>query len=123
MPDSINVIEEKVLCYCGSPMTLKRGKWGVFWGCVRWPDCDGIIGAHKKSSLPMGIPANKETKEWRIKAHATFDQYWKKWGLRRNEAYSLLAMAMHLTRETCHIAMFDIEKCKKVIKICEDGLK
>ena len=115
--------EKKVICgQCGSPMELRSSKYGLFWGCTQWPDCDGTHAAHQKTGLPMGTPADKETKQWRMKAHNIFDIYWKKWGLDRNEAYSLLATALHIPRADAHIAMFDIEQCKKVIKICEDGL-
>jgi len=26
---------------CGGPMQLRSGKFGEFWGCLRYPDCRG----------------------------------------------------------------------------------
>ncbi|MBU3902215.1 MAG: topoisomerase DNA-binding C4 zinc finger domain-containing protein [Candidatus Thermoplasmatota archaeon] len=26
---------------CGSPMIERKGKYGKFWGCSRYPSCDG----------------------------------------------------------------------------------
>jgi DNA topoisomerase-1 len=33
---------------CGSPMTLRHGKYGAFLGCSRYPDCKGIVNIPKK---------------------------------------------------------------------------
>ncbi|WP_419852287.1 DNA topoisomerase III [Actinobacillus pleuropneumoniae] len=35
-------IEIKKCPKCGSPMTKRTGKNGVFWGCTKYPGCDGI---------------------------------------------------------------------------------
>ncbi|MCW9718567.1 DNA topoisomerase III [Avibacterium sp. 21-599] len=43
-------IEIKKCPKCGSPMAKRTGKNGPFWGCTKYPACDGIenIGAKKK---------------------------------------------------------------------------
>jgi DNA topoisomerase-1 len=33
---------------CGSPMTLRHGRYGAFLGCSRYPDCKGIVNIPKK---------------------------------------------------------------------------
>lgn len=33
---------------CGRDMLLKRGRYGVFWGCSNYPKCKGSIDAGKK---------------------------------------------------------------------------
>jgi DNA topoisomerase-1 len=33
---------EKVCPKCGAPMHLRPGRYGQFYGCTRYPDCDGI---------------------------------------------------------------------------------
>lgn len=30
---------------CGGPMEIREGYLGLFWGCVRFPDCKGTITA------------------------------------------------------------------------------
>lgn len=40
---------EIVTCpVCGRDMILKRGRYGVFWGCSNYPKCKGSIDAGKK---------------------------------------------------------------------------
>lgn len=119
-----------VICgQCGSPMQLrttnkfinKDGSPRKFYGCTRWPDCDGTHSAHQNSGKPMGIPADKETKAWRIKAHAMFDPYVKKWFPNRPEGYKFLQNVMGLTSAQAHIGRFTIEQCEKLIKIIESN--
>nr|BDD45321.1 hypothetical protein 40 [bacterium] len=113
---------------CPGRLRLRRSKYGLFYGCVNYPRCDASHGAHPDGT-PLGIPANDETKEWRIKTHNIFDELWgrenpyldrytKKW--RRTIAYMWLGEKMSLSEEECHIGRFDIYKCKEAICICED---
>lgn len=106
---------------CGSPMTLrvtskfktKDGQPRKFYGCSRWPKCDATHSAHPNGE-PMGVPADKETKEWRIKAHAAFDLWIEKEGMMKSDAYPLLAEYCFQVREV-HIGEMDIAACRKVI--------
>jgi ssDNA-binding Zn-finger/Zn-ribbon topoisomerase 1 len=111
---------------CGAMMILretrkfthKDGSPRKFYGCSRWPNCKGIHGAHPNGE-PLGIPADKETKQWRMKAHDAFDGLWKKGNMTRNEAYDYLAGRMALSADDCHIGRFDKNQCMEAIKICE----
>ena len=102
---------------CGAPMKLKESRFGKFYGCVRYPACKGTHSAHQNSGKPMGIPANRETIEWRKKAHATFDPYVKEWFKNRREGYTFLKNVMGLPAKDAHISKFNIEQCKKLINI------
>ena len=112
---------------CGASMVLRTttkmlSKEGLplkFYGCSRYPECHGTHSAHQSSGKPMGIPANKETKEWRQKAHALFDPYVAKWFSNRREGYKFLKNIMGLLPEDAHISRFDIEQCKKLILLLE----
>lgn len=109
---------------CGSPMVLRTtekfrygdGKPRKFYGCSRWPKCQATHGAHPNGA-PLGIPADKETKEWRIKAHDAFDNWWEENALCRSEGYALLAK--HFGVKEIHIGELNIEGCRKVIDFCE----
>jgi hypothetical protein len=79
--------------------------------------CDAFVGTHKGTNKPLGTLANKPLREVRKLAHATFDPLWKDGQYGRGEAYRRLAKAMELSRENCHIAMFNIEQCKQVIQL------
>ena len=109
-------------------MVLRNSqKFGLFYGCARYPDCNATHGAYSDGK-PLGIPANKETKNARIKAHSAFDELWKdkrnKGALNaRSDAYKWLAEKLGITPEECHIGRFNIEMCKRVMEICEHEKK
>lgn len=107
---------------CGAEMVLREttkyfypnGDPRKFYGCSRWPECNSTHGAHPDGK-PLGVPANKETKEARIAAHAAFDGHWQELGLQRNEGYRLLRDIMGMSKEEAHIANFDKEQCQQLI--------
>lgn len=105
---------------CGADMILRVSKkYGgrKFYGCSRWPACKATHGAHADGT-PLGIPASKETKVWRIKAHDAFDRLWQDGSMSRNEAYRWLQEAMGLSSRECHIGRFNIAECQRVIQLC-----
>ena len=105
---------------CGAPMRLRMtqkfrygdGRPRRFWSCTRYPACKGIHGAHPNGE-PLGIPADAETKRWRVKAHAVFDQI----DMPRKERYLHLQRLMGLSKDEAHIGRFDIEQCKRLIQL------
>lgn len=101
---------------CGSEMQLRKSKHGAFYGCTKWPDCDGTHGAHADGS-PKGTPADKPTRLARIRAHAVFDEIWKQGLKKRHEAYGWMRRAMNLSRSQAHIAMFDLAQCEQLIQL------
>ena len=105
-------------CLTGN-MVLKDSKFGKFYGCDRWPDCTATHSAHQKTGLPMGIPADKETKAWRVKAHEAFDDWWKNKFTKRQLAYLCLRTYFRMRPEHCHIGRFSIDECQAVIYFCE----
>lgn len=112
---------------CGSDMVLRDSRFGLFYGCVRYPACDATHGAHPNGD-PLGVPADKETKRARMAAHDSFDLLWKgatKKGRKsaRKEAYAWLRERLGLTKEECHIGRFDIAMCAKVVELCEKRRK
>jgi ssDNA-binding Zn-finger/Zn-ribbon topoisomerase 1 len=108
---------------CGAPMVLRNSKlYGKFYGCTRFPACKATHGAHADGT-PLGIPGNKETKQWRIKAHEAFDGWRKhlKGIMDRSEAYEVLQSVMDMSPAEAHIGRFNIEQCQRVIKIFSEG--
>ena len=101
---------------CGGLMYLKKGKHGKFYGCTNFPECREVHCAHQDTGEPMGIPADKETRQWRLKAHEVFDKLWRNGGWKRSEAYRWLAKVMGLDKKEAHIGMFDMAQCKKLIR-------
>ncbi len=42
---------------CGSPMKVRHGRFGAFFGCTRYPECKGIVNISKKGEpLPADMP-------------------------------------------------------------------
>jgi len=113
--------EQRVICPeadCGSEMRLrfseKTGRW--FYGCKRWPNCDGIIPA-KKDGTPDGRPSKKEDRSARQRAHSVFDRLWKGEDaqMSRGSAYEWMQNRLGLTPDEAHIAQFDEARSEELI--------
>lgn len=120
---------EVVICTCGAPMKLRKSRFGLFWGCTKFPECTVTHGAHPDGK-PLGRPGTKEEKLARIEAHAVFDQLWQKSAfakrkprMKRTEAYVWLQKAMGLSKEAAHIGMFNVEQCKQLIELVNKFLE
>lgn len=105
---------------CGGQMLLRvtKGKNRRFYSCERFPDCRGSHGCHPDGK-PLGVPADQETKELRIRAHEVFDRLWKLEGKSRAKAYTWLSIALGIKRVNCHIGSFDKAMCNRVILACK----
>lgn len=86
----------------------------------RCEPCDAYVGTHKGTWQPLGRMANKELRAAKIEAHLEFDFIWKTGIMTRTGAYLWLATKLQIEPAVCHIGMFDIEMCKKVIRVCQD---
>jgi hypothetical protein len=121
-------------------LSLKESKFGPFYGCENFPTCRSTHGAHPDGK-PLGVPADKATKEARIAAHAQFDRLWKdiapsyviprnlaRSARKRNEyrirkrgrtrAYRWLAEQLAIPFEDCHIGAMDAATCARVAALC-----
>ena len=106
--------------YCGQPSKLVDSKcvyqrsYGNIWLCA---PCDAYVGVHKNNNknMPLGRLANKELRDWKIKAHAVFDPMWKSGAMKRGTAYMLLQEIMSIGSQHAHIGMFDVEQCKQLV--------
>ena len=89
-----------------------------FWQCK---PCGARVGCHKDTDEPLGRLANAELRQAKMKAHEAFDPLWKRelgGTMKRGKAYEWLAGQMNLTKDECHIGMFDVAQCQQVISIC-----
>lgn len=137
-------MKDLICPYCGSNAPLESTKkiyqgrdFGLAYICSQYPTCDAYVGCHKESGKPLGRLANKELREWKIKAHAAFDELWKrKLAKRRKErgedykviyargsGYKWLRGQLGIEAKDCHIGMFDVDMCKRVIDVCTSYLK
>ena len=81
-----------------------------------------MLVAIKKAKKPLGRLADAELRKFKMKAHSFFDQVWQRGYKKRSNAYSWLAEKMSIDKKDCHIGMFDVEKCKRVIEITSEFL-
>jgi hypothetical protein len=107
---------------------------GVSYGMIYYcRACDAWVGVHKGTKNPLGKLANKELRQWKKRAHAVFDPLWqrklakrraeqgpdykKAWA--RGSGYKWLSEKLGIPQPLCHIGMFDVETCKRVVALCE----
>lgn len=129
-----------IICpYCNNPAILVKGDKIYphrkdlytlnFWYCDNQHDpayvgCHKISVKHKRTGIePLGRLADSELRNWKSKAHTAFDPLWKegkkKHFTSRTKAYHWLANTLNIEKHECHIGMFDIEMCQKVIQACK----
>lgn len=85
--------------------------------------CGAYVGCHKTGPVPMGLPADRATREARRQAHEAFDTLWKCRKMTRWEAYLWLSEKMGLPQDKTHIGMFDAKQCAKVVRLCKERWK
>ena len=93
--------------------------YGKSYGMIYYCEiCGSYVGVHKGTKKPLGSLANKETREWRKKAHNCFDPLWRNKNneISRSEIYCFLAKYMGIKKSEAHIGQFNKEQCKKVIE-------
>lgn len=88
------------------------------WLCAA---CGRYVGSHR-DGWPLGVPADKETRDARKAAHAAFDPIWKPptgHGYRR-EAYQWLAAALGRPGEEIHIGEMTAETARRVVTVVRE---
>lgn len=100
---------------CWSPMRLRDTRFGLMYGCSRYPDCRSTHGAHPDGT-PLGTPADHKTKAWRIVAHALFDRLWKEGPMNRGQAYGWLKNVAGKGDGEAHIGGMSALECEVVIR-------
>lgn len=85
-----------------------------FWACL---PCGAWVGCYAGGDRPLGRLANKELRVAKMTAHAVFDPLWKDGSMTRTQAYLWLAKRMDLPAHKCHIGMFDLDQCRKVVEV------
>ena len=105
---------------CNGKLALRLSRYGLFYGCGNYPSCKATHGAHPDGK-PLGTPANKETRTWRMKAHESFDKLYQGENslMTRLEAYDYLQLIMNLSQEDAHISKFTIQQCQDLIELLD----
>ena len=115
--------------YCSLPVAYvdSREVYGRSYGMIYLcRPCTAYVGVHKGTDKPLGRLANAELRGAKIAAHRAFDRLWKRkielTGCSKNEArgrgYAWLSRQLGISAKDCHIGMFDVDMCGKVVEVC-----
>lgn len=111
--------------YCGLPAELVDGATMypsrpdlAGKSVYRCSPCGAWVGTHPGTTTPLGRLANAELRRWKANAHAVFDRLWRPGTMTRSQAYAWLAQRLAIEPAACHIGMFDVDQCRRVVEVC-----
>lgn len=129
MTDDELIISGRLCPYCRAktvhvPDTevYNTGFGGMIYLCR---NCDAYVGCHKgKPTESKGRVADADLRKWKMLAHQYFDGLWRAKksiapNIARARAYRWLSAELDIEPERCHIGMFDVEDCQRVVNICK----
>lgn len=87
--------------------------------CYLCTNCGAYVGTHKpRPKEALGLLANKEMREMKVKCHSLFDERWKsKKHKSRRKAYEQLANQLKIPVSECHFGYFDMDMLNKAYEI------
>jgi hypothetical protein len=97
--------------------------------------CSSYVGVHKGTDKALGRLANADLRKAKMEAHFWFDKIAKTnvinevWPVyfkntsNRSKSYLWLSKHMGLDIDDCHIGMFDIDNCARVVEISKKALE
>jgi len=114
-PTKCNLCGGKVIYISNAKIYGKQYGSGYCYYCS---GCGAYVGTHiPRPREALGILANDEMKEWKIKCHNLFDPLWKNKTKSRGKLYSALADQMGIPTRQCHFGYFDLVALKKAYEI------
>ena len=118
--------------YCGKDAAFLESSAAVYSGRDYGPvyaciPCGAWVGCHPGTKRPLGRLADKSLRAAKQAAHSAFDPLWaakmKRDGLNKGHArgkgYAWLAGQLGIEAKDCHIGMFDVDQCRRVVAICK----
>lgn len=127
--------------YCGRAARFRETSehiyqgldWGPVWEC---PVCDAYCGCHPDTGQPLGTLANKALRTQRREVKLLFNPLWEDVDgaypyvapggrprlrrIMRTRAYAWLAEQLGLSKDDCHVAMFDEAMCRRVVQLLQE---
>jgi hypothetical protein len=123
----LKYIGGKYCPYCDKPTEYVDSKiiYGKSYGMVYMcTPCKAWVGTHKSDNTQaLGRLADSQLREAKKTAHEHFDKLWKNGKFERNEAYKKLSNYLNIEGDLCHIGMFDVEGCRKVVEFSKIHFK
>lgn len=117
-------IHPKICNICGgnviftSNATVYHGKEYGSGKCYLCTSCRAYVGTHKNQPKDaLGILADKDMRDMKMKCHDAFDKFWKSGKNSRSYMYQKLARELKIPVDECHFGWFDMEMLVKAYKI------
>lgn len=81
--------------------------------------CNAYVGVHPGTTNPLGRLADATLRRAKMAAHAAFDPLWQNGAGNRSKRYAWLARTLGIPPQDCHIGMFDVDMCARVVAACQ----
>ena len=113
--------------YCGAVAVIRPAseiyqderRKDELYVCRNYPSCKAYVGIYPGTKTPMGVLANGDLRNLRIRAHRKFDRLWQSGIMSRQDAYRWMADYFCLPQKEAHIGMFSEYRCNELIKKCD----
>ena len=119
-PTTCNLCGGKVVYTSNSKIYGREYGSGKCYLCT---ECGAYVGTHKpRPKEALGLLANKEMRDMKMKCHALFDEKWKGEKNRRNarkKGYKALADQLGIPVDNCHFGYFDMAMLNKAYEILQ----
>lgn len=105
----IQQVETPICPYCKSKGILEGKKWTC-------PSCEDVsVGVYNGSTKPLGIMADTQTRQWRVRVH---DELAYKWeiGSSKDEFYGWISNTLKRGNKPSTIANLNMEECQRLIR-------
>ena len=93
------------------------GKWPYIYRCE---GCKAYVGCHEGTKIPLGVLADRSTRNLRVKAHEELDKLWRSGLMSRAKAYNWLAGELGIDTSQCHISWLTKDQLKDVATLSSD---
>ena len=117
-PTICNLCGGKVVYTSNSLIYGREYGSGKMYLCTK---CGAYAGTHKpRPKEALGLLADKEMRDMKMKCHALFDEKWKNQKNRREarkKAYKELAEKLGISVDECHFGYFDMDMLNKAYGI------
>lgn len=85
-----------------------------FYACL---PCGAYVGTYIGTWRPLGHLADRALRTARREAHEAIDQFWKRRQMPRTSVYGWLSRVLKIPEKRCHIGMFDVKTCRRVVDL------
>lgn len=117
-PKTCNLCGGKVIYTSNSLIYGKEYGSGKMYLCT---NCGAYVGTHKpRPKEALGLLADKEMRDMKMKCHDLFDERWKNQNNSREarkKAYKDLAERFGISIDDCHFGYFDMDMLNKAYGI------